>query len=249
MYPIKADKILVTSKYGNRTYTYKGKKVTGFHHGIDLVASPRNNNAEIVAFADGVVTMVSKTGVQGGKACYVRLKHCNGLQTLYYHLKSGSVVVNVGDKVKKGQKLGIIGKTGTATGIHLHFQIDTRINGKTYNPYDYLFNGKEFIKETKVNEWTTGRYTFIYNKYMRSSTEIKDGKNNNYVLYKNLKPVTKTQCISKNGYAQFKADPKISATITKIIEKDGRIWGQYANAQRYVVLCNKDSEPQAKKVS
>ena len=144
--PINSENIKITSYYGNRQYYYKGKLIKGFHNGIDIVPSPCNNN-EILAFADGVVTSVQKTGVQYGTGCYVRLKHNNGLYTLYYHLKSGSVCVNVGDKVKKGQKLGIIGTTGKSTGIHLHFQIDKGSSKTSINPYDYLFNNKIFIEE------------------------------------------------------------------------------------------------------
>ena len=145
--PINSENIIITSYYGNRRYYYQGKLIKDFHNGIDLVPSPCNNN-EILAFADGVVTSVQKTGVQYGIGCYVRLKHNNGLYTLYYHLKSGSVCVNVGDKVRKGQKLGIIGTTGQSTGIHLHFQIDKRSSNTSINPYDYLFSGKEFILDT-----------------------------------------------------------------------------------------------------
>ena len=144
--PINSENIKITSRYGNRKYYYQGKLIKDFHNGIDLVPSPCNNN-EILAFADGVVTSVQKTGVQYGTGCYVRLKHNNGLNTLYYHLKSGSVCVNVGDKVVKGQKLGIIGTTGKSTGIHLHFQIDKGSSKTSINPYDYLFNDKIFIEE------------------------------------------------------------------------------------------------------
>ena len=144
--PINSENIKITSYYGNRQYYYQGKLIKDFHNGIDLVPSPCNNN-EILAFADGVVTSVQKTGVQYGTGCYVRLKHNNGLYTLYYHLKSGSVCVNVGDKVRKGQKLGIIGTTGKSTGIHLHFQIDKGSSKTSINPYDYLFNNKIFIEE------------------------------------------------------------------------------------------------------
>lgn len=155
--PINSENIKITSYYGNRQYYYQGKLIKDFHNGIDLVPSPCNNN-EILAFADGVVTSVQKTGVQYGTGCYVRLKHSNGLYTLYYHLKSGSVCVNVGDKVIKGQKLGIIGTTGKSTGIHLHFQIDKGSSKTSINPYDYLFNDKIFIEEkteedlSKVNK-------------------------------------------------------------------------------------------------
>ena len=142
MYPIKTDKLRVTSKYGKREYTYRGKRVKDFHNGIDLIGGN-----EIVATADGEVVSTRNEGKQYGNGCYVRIKHSNGLYTLYYHLKSGTICVNVGDKVKKGQKLGIIGTTGKSTGKHLHFQIDKGSSKTSINPYDYLFNDKIFIEE------------------------------------------------------------------------------------------------------
>lgn len=144
--PINSENIKITSRYGNRKYYYQGKLIKDFHNGIDLVPSPCKNN-EILAFADGVVTSMQKTGRQYATGCYVRIKHSNGLYTLYYHLKSGTICVNVGDKVKKGQKLGIIGTTGKSTGIHLHFQIDKGSSKTSINPYDYLFKDKIFIEE------------------------------------------------------------------------------------------------------
>lgn len=147
MNPVKTDSLRVTSKFGNRTYTYQGKKVSDYHKGIDLVGG-----TEIIAVADGVVTSICNKGEQYGQGCYVRLKHDNGYQTLYYHLKSGSVVVKVGDKVKKGQLLGIMGATGKATGIHLHFQIDKGSSSSAIDPYDYIFNGKEFDIENQENK-------------------------------------------------------------------------------------------------
>lgn len=145
MYPIKANKLRCTSKYGNRQYTYQGRLIKDFHRGVDLVAEPNNRNEEILAFEDGEVTSVQKTGKQYSTGCYVRIKHSNGYYTLYYHLKSGSIVVNKGDKVKKGQKIGIIGTTGQSTGVHLHFQIDKGSSATSINPYDYVFNNKQFI--------------------------------------------------------------------------------------------------------
>lgn len=149
--PINSENIKITSRYGNRKYYYQGKLIKDFHNGIDLVPSPCNNN-EILAFADGVVTSMQKTGRQYKAGCYVRIKHSNGLYTLYYHLKSGTICVNVGDKVKKGQKLGIIGTTGKSTGIHLHFQIDKGSSKTSINPYEYLFNDKIFIEEKAQEE-------------------------------------------------------------------------------------------------
>lgn len=147
MYPVKANKLTVTSKFGPRTYTYQGKKVSDYHKGIDLVGG-----SEIIAFEDGVVTSICNKGEQYGQACYVRIKHNNGWQTLYYHLKSGSVSVKTGQSVTKGQKLGIMGATGKATGVHLHFQIDKGGSGSAIDPYDYIFNGKELVPSNQTKK-------------------------------------------------------------------------------------------------
>ena len=142
MYPIKTDKLRVTSKYGKREYTYRGKRVKDFHNGIDLIGGH-----EIVAAADGEVVSTRNEGKQYGNGCYVRIKHSNGLYTLYYHLKSGSVTVKKGEKVTKGQVIGIIGKTGKATGVHLHYQIDKGSSASAIDPTHYVLNGKEIVEE------------------------------------------------------------------------------------------------------
>lgn len=145
MYPIKTDKLRVTSKYGKREYTYRGKRVKDFHNGIDLVGGN-----EIVAAADGEVVSTRNEGKQYGTGCYVRIEHSNGLQTLYYHLKSGSVTVKKGQKVTKGQVIGIIGKTGKATGVHLHYQIDKGSSATAIDPTEYILNGKEIVEEAPI---------------------------------------------------------------------------------------------------
>ena len=144
MYPIKTDKLRVTSKYGKREYTYRGKRVKDFHNGIDLIGGH-----EIVATADGEVVSTRNEGKQYGTGCYVRIKHSNGLYTLYYHLKSGSVTVKKGEKVTKGQVIGIIGKTGKATGVHLHYQIDKGSSASAIDPTEYVLNGKEVVEVKK----------------------------------------------------------------------------------------------------
>lgn len=147
MYPVKTDKLKTTSKFGKRTYTYQGKKVTDFHKGIDLVGG-----SEIIATADGKVVSTCNKGEQYGKGCYVRIEHSNGLNTLYYHLKSGSILVKKGQKVTKNQVLGIMGTTGKSTGVHLHYQIDKGSSDTAIDPYDYVFNNKEIVEENNTED-------------------------------------------------------------------------------------------------
>ena len=126
----------MTSKYGNRTYTINGKQVSDFHLGIDLI-SAKYGTDYIVAFADGKVTYAGYNGSYGN---VVYIDHGNGYQTRYAHQKY--LNVKVGDYVNKGDILGFMGATGNVTGAHVHFEV--RINGNTVDPYDYVFNGKEF---------------------------------------------------------------------------------------------------------
>lgn len=126
----------MTSGYGNRTYTMNGKQVSDFHLGIDLI-SAKYGADYIVAFESGKVTYA---GYNGGYGNVVYIDHGNGYQTRYAHQKY--LNVKVGDNVQKGDVLGYMGATGNVTGPHVHFEV--RINGNTVNPYDYVFNGKQF---------------------------------------------------------------------------------------------------------
>jgi murein DD-endopeptidase MepM/ murein hydrolase activator NlpD len=97
---------------------------------IDLYASP---NAPIVASAAGTVTFA------GGNTCcsyglYVIIDHGNGYTTLYAHLSS--ISVTQGQRVTQGQVLGLGGRTGYATGNHLHFEV--RYNDAVINPLSVL---------------------------------------------------------------------------------------------------------------
>jgi len=85
------------------------------HSGIDLKTRPNDN---ICAAFDGVVIMA---GNYFGYGNCIKIKHNNGLVTLYGH-QSRNLVKN-GDKVKAGQIIGLTGRTGRATTEHLHFEV------------------------------------------------------------------------------------------------------------------------------
>ena len=109
----------LTSKFGWRTHPVTGVK-NSFHQGVDLARQP-NTNVEVLAAADGEVIRVGALGTYGN---VVMIKHIiNGkrMDTNYAHLKSWSV--KVGQKVKQGQQIGIMGNTGSSTAPHLHFEI------------------------------------------------------------------------------------------------------------------------------
>jgi murein DD-endopeptidase MepM/ murein hydrolase activator NlpD len=92
----------------------------GIHgwNGVDLGAPA---GTPIYAAAAGTVIVSKVGGYNGGYGNYVVIDHGNGTQTLYAHFSS--IVVSVGQTVSKGEKLGGVGRTGDATGNHLHFEV------------------------------------------------------------------------------------------------------------------------------
>ena len=116
----------ITSYYGYRIHPVYGYKK--FHSGIDIGAS---YGADIVAMADGKVTLASWNGGYG--KCVV-VNHGGGLTSLYGH--NSDILVSYGQEVKKGQVIAKAGSTGVSTGPHLHFEV--RKNGSTTDPRGYV---------------------------------------------------------------------------------------------------------------
>ena len=101
------------------------------HTGIDL----RGEEGEPVrATAAGTVT---HAGWSGGYGKMVEIDHGNGLATRYAHLSA--IEVRVGDKVRIGQTVGLLGSTGRSTGPHLHYE--TRVDGEAVDPQKFLRAG------------------------------------------------------------------------------------------------------------
>ncbi|WP_425460283.1 LysM peptidoglycan-binding domain-containing M23 family metallopeptidase [Leptospira fletcheri] len=103
----------ISSRFGKRKDPFTKKDT--FHGGIDLAAE---KGTPVYASAEGVVAFADS---KGGYGNLVVLKHLLGYETRYGHLDR--ILVPSGAKVKKGQLIGEVGKTGRATGFHLHFEI------------------------------------------------------------------------------------------------------------------------------
>lgn len=99
------------------------------HFGMDF--SSNGKSITVSATADGIV-MAAEYATD--KGYYVKINHMNGFTTLYAHLSE--LDVKVGDKVEKGDILGLTGATGMATGIHCHYEI--QLNGIYQDPAKYL---------------------------------------------------------------------------------------------------------------
>ena len=98
-----------------------------FHPGIDIAAEV---GTQEVATAAGRVLFAG----WGSYGIYVEIDHGNGFHSIYGHMSA--VLVKTGDNVTQGQLLGLMGATGRATGVHLHFEI--RYQGVPQNPIDLL---------------------------------------------------------------------------------------------------------------
>lgn len=96
------------------------------HKGVDYAAP---TGTIIKAAGDGKVNLA---GVQGGYGNVVILEHGGGVTTLYGHMSGFAKGLRSGVRVKQGQTIGFVGKTGAATGPHLHYEY--RVNGAHKNP-------------------------------------------------------------------------------------------------------------------
>lgn len=185
----------MTSGYGNRTYYMNGNKISDFHLGIDLI-SAKYGTDYIVAFDSGKVVY---SGYNGGYGNVVYIDHENGYQTRYAHQQY--LNVKVGDYVNKGDVLGYMGATGNVTGPHLHFEV--RINGNTVNPYDYVFNGKQFPSTKDYTGIIT--YQGYTDKWNPEVNKCDDTDNGYAGIYG--KPLTGLRAKCENGKIYIQVSP------------------------------------------
>ena len=115
------------SPFGWRDDPFTGQRT--FHPGVDIATHHGN---PVVATADGLV-LSTQTDRTGGKT--IKISHPNsGYVTIYCHLSK--YLVKPGQRVERGDTIGLVGKTGRARGPHVHYEV--RLNGKRQNPYYYI---------------------------------------------------------------------------------------------------------------
>lgn len=117
----------ITSRFGYRSSP--GGIGSTNHKGLDIAAKA---GTPIYAAAGGTVTY---SGYKGSLGKLIVINHGNGVETYYGHCSS--LNVSVGQKVEAGTKIAAVGKTGSATGYHLHLEI--HINGTAVNPQNYIY--------------------------------------------------------------------------------------------------------------
>ncbi|MEM6538758.1 MAG: M23 family metallopeptidase [Pseudomonadota bacterium] len=98
------------------------------HEGIDI--STYRRPSPVVAAGDGRIVFAERSGAYG---LTVMINHGRDIVTQYSHLSDIRKDIKNGDKISRGTRIGSTGKTGSATGIHLHYEV--RVDGK---PVDIL---------------------------------------------------------------------------------------------------------------
>ncbi len=106
----------ITSHYGYRFHPIR--KTRHLHNGVDIAGVSSKN---IFAIQGGTVISAQPSGYNGGAGKNIKIDHGNGYVSWYMHLSK--VGVKKGERVEKGQVIGIMGRTGSATGIHLHLTV------------------------------------------------------------------------------------------------------------------------------
>lgn len=122
---------------------YKGR-----HRGVDLNAP---QGTDVYAAMDGEVVVSGRHRQYGN---YVMVDHGNGVVTLYAHHRMN--LVSVGDVVQRGQKIAEVGRTGNATGPHLHFEL--QVHGLRTNPLPFLNDEEEISEELQAVNGRLGSY-------------------------------------------------------------------------------------------
>ncbi len=128
IYPVKnASKKDITSFFGKTRELPKNISKEN-HGGIDIRATI---GTPVLAAADGTII---KSAMEGNWGNLIIIKHDNGFETWYAHLKNFNLLES--KLVKKGDVIGYVGMTGNTTGPHLHFEV--KQNNKRVNPLDYI---------------------------------------------------------------------------------------------------------------
>ena len=118
----------VSSEFGYRVSPFTGRRE--LHRGMDIA---NHIGTPIIAPADGVITHAEKQWLIGNM---ITIDHGYGMGTRYGHLDK--ILIKKGERIKRGQKIGLMGNSGRSTGPHVHYEV--RLNGVPVNPRQYILD-------------------------------------------------------------------------------------------------------------
>ena len=116
----------ISSYFGERADPFDGREA--FHKGVDFAG---NLGSDVVAVAAGIVTWA---GERSGYGKLIEINHGDGYSTRYAH--NQRTLVSVGETVKRGEPIALMGSTGHSTGPHVHFEV--LHNGRPVDPLSFI---------------------------------------------------------------------------------------------------------------
>jgi murein DD-endopeptidase MepM/ murein hydrolase activator NlpD len=126
-------------------------RIPRFHYGMDFTAP---QGTEIFATGNGIV---KEAGRDAGYGNTIIIDHGYGYETMYGHLSR--IMVKIGQTIKRGDIIGLVGSTGASVGPHLHYEVSK--NGQKVNPQNYYFqdlNPMEYEKMITISSNTGQSY-------------------------------------------------------------------------------------------
>jgi murein DD-endopeptidase MepM/ murein hydrolase activator NlpD len=158
----------VTSRYGLRRHPVLG--FSARHNGVDFAAP---GGTTVRATASGLVL---KTGYDRVRGRYILVRHPNRYVSHYYHLRGIKNGIRIGSRVEQGQVIGFVGKSGRATGFHLHYGLQK--NGRFLNPLLLKSPTKNPLKKVFLEDFKlhTARIFFMVSnsKIIKMSLRLGD---------------------------------------------------------------------------
>tara|TARA_B110000014_G_C20126756_1_gene601121 strand:+ start:1512 stop:2813 length:1302 start_codon:yes stop_codon:yes gene_type:complete len=136
------------------------------HTGVDYAAA---KGSPVIATGDGTI---SYSSLKGGYGNLVEIKHSEDYATRYAHLNKIHKRASLGKKVKQGEVIGYVGKTGMATGYHLHYEF--HVNGRHTNPLTVKFPNAKPVEKNELKNYTLN---FLSRKKMIDNYEKLESRN------------------------------------------------------------------------
>jgi len=141
----------ISSSFGMRFHPVLARNRP--HNGTDF-AAPRGT--PIMATGAGIVERANRFGSFGN---YIRIRHANGYQTAYAHLRGFARGIRSGVRVRQGQIIGYVGTTGRSTGPHLHYEV--HLNGRPTNPMSLNLPTGRHLTRDELTLFTPARDKLI----------------------------------------------------------------------------------------
>ena len=137
----------LTSRFGYRKHPLLG--FTKLHAGVDFGARP---GTPIYAAGSGKIVKIGWFGAFGR---YIRIRHGSVYETAYAHMSRFRRGLRVGSRVKQGETIGYVGRSGRTTGPHLHYEVIR--NGRQVNPMKVALPSRENLKGRELKQFLAQR--------------------------------------------------------------------------------------------